>query len=279
MNYKELSKVVDSVEVRYNFFPKTKEELKSLIESIIEQRGVDADLNDIDVSNVTNMAFLFQHSKFNGDISKWDVSNVTNMAWMFSYTEFNGDISKWDVSNVTTMSSMFYDSDFNSNISNWNVSNVVDMEYMFDRSPLSKNPPKWFSEQKLKSTQNQKKKSTSNAKFTKHSELYKIISEAIEEDAILSKVCRVFDDDGVYIRVDFSSVGWWLAELEESEVPADFVAAWKEIQEDGVNEDRWNPGTDVVEDILEEVLNKVGYSIDEEVGAASEYDEFSIVKL
>ena len=38
--------------------------------------------------------------KFNSDISNWDVSNVTNMNFMFHGSKFNGDISKWDVSNV-----------------------------------------------------------------------------------------------------------------------------------------------------------------------------------
>jgi surface protein len=40
---------------------------------------------------------------FNGDISQWDVSNVTDMSFMFYRSNFTGDISKWDVSNVTNM--------------------------------------------------------------------------------------------------------------------------------------------------------------------------------
>jgi surface protein len=47
-------------------------------------------------------------STFNEDISNWDVSNVTNMSWMFfGGKAFNQDISKWDVSNVTNMARMF----------------------------------------------------------------------------------------------------------------------------------------------------------------------------
>jgi surface protein len=67
---------------------------------------------------------MFGDSKFNGDISKWDVSNVTNMCYMFSYSQFNGDISKWNVSNVTNMEYMYDNSKFNGDISNWNISNV-----------------------------------------------------------------------------------------------------------------------------------------------------------
>ena len=43
----------------------------------------------------------------------WDVSNVTDMSFMFCDSEFNGDISNWNVSNVTDMSYMFCDSEFN----------------------------------------------------------------------------------------------------------------------------------------------------------------------
>ena len=51
-----------------------------------------------------------------GHISDWDVSNVTNMSFLFGtqtspppadYTNLNEDLSDWDVSNVTNMSGMF----------------------------------------------------------------------------------------------------------------------------------------------------------------------------
>ena len=59
-------------------------------------------------SLVTNMKDLFyEKSEFNDDISKWDVSNVTDMGFIFRETPFNGDISGWNVSSVTNMGSMF----------------------------------------------------------------------------------------------------------------------------------------------------------------------------
>src|SRR5574344_1587799 len=101
----------------YNYHPKTKDELKQIIEERIENEGLKCDLNDIDVSNITDMYGIFKESKFDGDISKWDVSKVTYMNRMFNNSEFNGDISKWNVSNVTDMSEMFSNSKFNGDIS------------------------------------------------------------------------------------------------------------------------------------------------------------------
>ena len=103
----------------YNYHPKTIDELKELVDKLIKERGNDADLTDIDTSEITDMSVLFFNSNFNGDISNWDVSNVKNMRLMFSGSKFNGDISKW------------------------NVSNVKDMSFMFNNTPLEKNPPKW----------------------------------------------------------------------------------------------------------------------------------------
>ena len=108
---------------KYHYHPKTRDELKELVDQLIKERGNDADLNDIDTSEITDMNYMFADSKFNGDISEWDVSNVKDMGYMFAYSEFtceNGDLSNWD------------------------VSNVKDMIYIFKNSPLEKNPPKWY---------------------------------------------------------------------------------------------------------------------------------------
>ena len=117
----------------YKYFPKTKEELKDIIDKRIEQEGNKVDLNDIDVSKITDMSNLFEVTDFNGDISEWDVSNVKDMSRMFwGCKSFNQDISRWDVSNVTDMQGMFYGCKaFNQDISNWDVSNVTNMNTMF----------------------------------------------------------------------------------------------------------------------------------------------------
>ena len=128
----------------YNYHPKTRDELEKLIYKLIKERGNEANLNDIDTSEITDMNYMFYWSEFNGDISDWDVSNVKDMECMFGNSYFNGDISKWDVSNVEDMRYMFFNSKFNRDISTWNVSNVKYMMSMFNKSSLEKNPPKWY---------------------------------------------------------------------------------------------------------------------------------------
>ena len=83
--------------------PKTKKELEDIIDERISEYGTDCNLNDIDVSQIDDMSWLFSDSEFDGDISKWDTSNVTNMACMFASSEFTGDISGWDTSKVKSM--------------------------------------------------------------------------------------------------------------------------------------------------------------------------------
>ena len=145
---------------KYKYFPKTKQELKAIIKKRIEKEGNVVDLNDIDVSKITDMSDLFVGTDFNGDISNWNTSNVTNMlrmfyncrsfnqykyisSWNVSSVEnmfcmfnlcisFNQDISRWDISNVANVSCMFKSCEkFNCDISGWDVSNVKDMKGMF----------------------------------------------------------------------------------------------------------------------------------------------------
>ena len=72
--------------------PKSNEELKTIINARITEEGPNCDLNDIDVSLIDDMSYLFVDSKFNGNISKWDVSNVKDMRRMFAHSTFNGHI-------------------------------------------------------------------------------------------------------------------------------------------------------------------------------------------
>ena len=121
----------------------TNDNIHKLVQDAIKKNGVNCDLNFIDVSQVTDMSYLFFGSEFIGDISKWNVSNVINMSQMFEMSHFNGDISQWEVSNVTDMSRMFANSQFNGDISRWMVSHVTNMYRMFADSQFNGNISGW----------------------------------------------------------------------------------------------------------------------------------------
>ena len=120
----------------YSCQPTTKDELSQIIIERISKEGPKCDLNDIDVSQITDMSLLFYKSEFNGDISRWNVSNVKSMYCMFAYSNFNGDISKWNVCNTKDMSYMFEISKFNQNISSWKINKNCDTMHMFERCPI-----------------------------------------------------------------------------------------------------------------------------------------------
>jgi len=131
----------------YNYHPKDREKLKILLRKLLEERGKDADLNDIDVSGITDMAYLFNGlDPHNIDISEWNVSNAKDMDRMFyNCKNFNSDLSDWDVSNVEDMYAMFAGcKKFDSDLSNWNVYKVDVMVAMFRECPSLKNIPSWY---------------------------------------------------------------------------------------------------------------------------------------
>ena len=142
----------------YSCQPKTKDELQEIIIQRIKDEGNECNLNDIDVSDITDMSLLFNsnpgyHSgneifrNFNSDISQWNVSNVKNMMGMFYRCEkFNCDLSLWDVSNVTDMKLMFaWCEKFKHELNRWNVSNVENMSLAFIGC---KTKPKWYDRKK-----------------------------------------------------------------------------------------------------------------------------------
>ena len=110
---------------------KSKQDLKKIIKLYKNKPFNTKSLNWLDVSEITDMSFLFCDTQYTGDISKWNVSNVANMCQMFYDSSFNKDISKWDISNVTNMKEMFTYSQFHQNISNWIIQKNVIHDDMF----------------------------------------------------------------------------------------------------------------------------------------------------
>ena len=128
--------------IKYNYHPKDFKELRSLIEQLLDERGKDADLNNIDVSNITAFYENFENKGLFEDldphnikIDKWNVSNVKDMRYIFcDCKNFNCNLENWDVSNVEDMNCMFIDCKkfIGQGLDKWNVSNVKDMAFMFD---------------------------------------------------------------------------------------------------------------------------------------------------
>ena len=129
---------------------KDKAELQQIISHIVYEIEPCANLNWLDVSEITNMNGLFRDMPFNGDISDWDVSQVKDMSNMFDhcvqFTGINTNLSNWDVSKVENMDGMFYTCSFNgihNDLDNWDVSSVKDMQKMFAYSPFNGDISKW----------------------------------------------------------------------------------------------------------------------------------------
>ena len=146
---KKLDKPINS-EDHYDYFPESKEELTENIEELIN-KGI-YDLNHINTSKITDMSYLFKYINLynvNFDVSKWDVSNVTNMNYMFNECGiFDCDLSNWDVSKVTHMQHMFYRcyKFTGKGLENWDVSNVTHMNDIFGKCTSLKNKPSWYKE-------------------------------------------------------------------------------------------------------------------------------------
>lgn len=119
--------------------PHSKEELQEILKKRIANDS-DADLNDIDVTNITNMSELFSGLGFdyrekigNIDISEWDMSLVENTYAMFrGCSNFNCNLSDWKLNKVVNAEQMFSGcTTFNSDVSNWNLDSLFYAKYMF----------------------------------------------------------------------------------------------------------------------------------------------------
>ena len=99
-------------------------------------------LENIDMSNATNMRYMFNESKMKeiSGIENWNTSSVTSMEMMFSgcVNLKTLDVANWDVSNVNSFAGMFqghsWEGDMNLehiDVSKWNTSSATEMNHVF----------------------------------------------------------------------------------------------------------------------------------------------------
>lgn len=78
---------------------------------------------------------LFMESNLHeGNLNEWDVSAVTNMEGIFFNSKYKSPLDKWDVSSVINMRYAFYGSKYDNLIENWNFSSVDNAESAFEES-------------------------------------------------------------------------------------------------------------------------------------------------
>ena len=121
-----------------------------------DMKSVFGDINDWDVSSITDMECLFStRQMFENygttpeiildriDLSKWDVSNVKNMKCMFEGVDFIRDfrfILEWDMSSVKTTCMMFAAAILKDDLSSLNLEKVKDCALMFGVNGKITNP-------------------------------------------------------------------------------------------------------------------------------------------
>lgn len=147
-----------------NDCPSTKQDLVKSIAKYIEvvkpKRNSTLDLNWLDVSNVGDLASIFDargnrdYETFNFDVSEWDVSNCKNFTGMFcNCKKFNCDLSSWDVSFATHMGYMFQGcKEFDGKgLDSWNVPKNCFITGMFKKTKITEDSlPKWADKWTLK---------------------------------------------------------------------------------------------------------------------------------
>jgi len=109
-------------------------EVHSLRNMFYGAGAFDSDINDWNVSSVTDMSGMFYEAgRFNQPLNHWDVSHVKDMSRLFSFAAvFDQPLNDWNVSSVTTMAGMFKGAArFNQPLDHWDVSHVTDMAEMF----------------------------------------------------------------------------------------------------------------------------------------------------
>ena len=129
-------------DIKYNeyYYPKNRQELIEIIakkyQKYKDNNDYILDLNDIDISNVKDLSYLFELIKPKAvDMNMWDTKHVTDIHGLFWNNKITEEINidNWDVSNVETAYGAFY---FCKNLKkmslkNWNFKNCKEFDLMF----------------------------------------------------------------------------------------------------------------------------------------------------
>lgn len=127
-------------EYGYNYVPRNRDELEQAIQEHYDNDIYD--LNDIDVSHITDFSRLFYEDKNTGkrgfNICDWDVSNGEDFSEMFYRCySFNCDLSNWDVTSGKDFRWMFAEcKNFKANLSNWDMRTDAYCDQMFYHCPI-----------------------------------------------------------------------------------------------------------------------------------------------
>jgi hypothetical protein len=91
-------------------------------------------IGDWDMSEVTNVASMFQDAIFFDQALHWNTSSITQMNKLFSGAlRFNSPLN-WDTGKVVCMNRMFYHAQSFDQPLVWNTANVNDMSFMFSHA-------------------------------------------------------------------------------------------------------------------------------------------------
>ena len=168
-----INKNIKTKQVEY--FPKNYDDLKK----IITKRALDSndgvlDLNDIDISEITDLSYLFENINNikSVDMNDWDTSKVTDIHGLFWSNKSIEEIyiNDWNTNNIESFYGVFYDCENlkTLDLTNWKFDKCKETDLMFancsklDLSFANKwdldletinsgdmfrncnNPPKWY---------------------------------------------------------------------------------------------------------------------------------------